>query len=80
MPEEELSKKITEEAEQYIPFDINDLALDYQVLGKVNGNGSNPKNNDPLMKSNIPPWWRLFWLQCKEILLTKEQTFFLEQD
>jgi type IV pilus assembly protein PilM len=40
MPEEELSKKITEEAEQYIPFDINNVVLDYQVLGKVNGNWS----------------------------------------
>jgi type IV pilus assembly protein PilM len=47
MPEEELYKKITEEAEQYIPFDINDVALDYQVLGKVNGNGSQPKEQIP---------------------------------
>jgi type IV pilus assembly protein PilM len=47
MPEEELSKKITEEAEQYIPFDINDVALDYQVLGKVNGNGGQPEEPIP---------------------------------
>jgi type IV pilus assembly protein PilM len=38
MPEDELAEKITEEAEQYIPFDINDVALDYQTLGRVNGN------------------------------------------
>ena len=43
MSEEELSKKITEEAEQYIPFDINDVALDYQILGRVNGNASQPE-------------------------------------
>ena len=40
MTEEALSEKITEEAEQYIPFDINDVALDFQVLGPVNGNAS----------------------------------------
>ena len=38
MSEDELAEKITEEAEQYIPFDINDVALDYQTLGRVNGN------------------------------------------
>ncbi|MEK9630183.1 MAG: pilus assembly protein PilM [Nitrospinota bacterium] len=37
MTEEELSEKITEEAEQYIPFDINDVALDLQILGPANG-------------------------------------------
>jgi type IV pilus assembly protein PilM len=47
LPEEELSKKITEEAEQYIPFDINDVELDYQVLGKVNGNGSQSEEQGP---------------------------------
>jgi type IV pilus assembly protein PilM len=38
MSEDELAEKITEEAEQYIPFDINDVVLDYQTLGRVNGN------------------------------------------
>jgi type IV pilus assembly protein PilM len=47
MLEEELSKKTTEEAEQYIPFDINDVALDCQVLGKVNGNGSQSEVQGP---------------------------------
>lgn len=37
MSEEELSVKITQEAEQYIPFDIDDVALDFQLLGTVNG-------------------------------------------
>jgi type IV pilus assembly protein PilM len=46
MSEEELSKKITEEAEQYIPFDINDVALDYQILDKVNGNANEPEGED----------------------------------
>ena len=36
MSEEELSAKITQEAEQYIPFDIDDVALDFQILGNVN--------------------------------------------
>lgn len=35
MSEEELSAKITQEAEQYIPFDIDDVALDFQILGAV---------------------------------------------
>lgn len=34
MPEEELAESITWEAEQYIPFDINDVRLDYVVLGE----------------------------------------------
>jgi type IV pilus assembly protein PilM len=32
MPEEELAESIQWEAEQYIPFDINDVRLDYVVL------------------------------------------------
>jgi type IV pilus assembly protein PilM len=35
MSEEELSAKITQEAEQYIPFDIDDVALDFQILGAI---------------------------------------------
>jgi len=35
MSEEELSVKITQEAEQYIPFDIDDVALDFQILGTI---------------------------------------------
>jgi type IV pilus assembly protein PilM len=46
MSEEELSEKITEEAEQYIPFDINDVALDYQILGRVNGNASDSEEQE----------------------------------
>jgi type IV pilus assembly protein PilM len=37
MSEDELAEKMTEEAEQYIPFDINDVVLDYQTFGRVNG-------------------------------------------
>jgi type IV pilus assembly protein PilM len=33
MSEEELSESIKFEAEQYIPFDIEDVALDFQILG-----------------------------------------------
>ena len=35
MLEGELSEKITQEVEQYIPFDIDDVALDFQLLGTV---------------------------------------------
>lgn len=35
MSEEELSEKINQEAELYIPFDIEDVALDFQLLGTV---------------------------------------------
>ena len=38
MSEEKLSEKITQEAEQYIPFDIDEVVLDFQILGKINGN------------------------------------------
>jgi type IV pilus assembly protein PilM len=33
MPEEQLHESINFEAEQYIPFDINDVNLDFQILG-----------------------------------------------
>lgn len=32
LPDEELEESITQEAEQYIPFDIDDVRLDYQKL------------------------------------------------
>ena len=35
MSEKELSGKITEEAGQHIPFAINEVALDFQILGPV---------------------------------------------
>jgi len=34
MPEEQLYESINFEAEQYIPFDINDVNLDFQILGE----------------------------------------------
>jgi type IV pilus assembly protein PilM len=36
MSEEKLSDKITQEAEQYIPFDIDEVILDFQILGHIN--------------------------------------------
>jgi type IV pilus assembly protein PilM len=39
MPPEELEDQITWEAEQYIPFDINDVNMDFQILS--------PDNIDP---------------------------------
>lgn len=56
MSEEELSENISQEAEQYVPFDIDDVALDFQVLGKVEGEkqeksesskGSEPEDQSP---------------------------------
>ncbi len=44
MPPEELEDQITWEAEQYIPFDINDVNMDFQILS--------PDNIDP-SKMNV---------------------------
>lgn len=44
MPAEELEEQITWEAEQYIPFDINDVNMDFQILS--------PDNLDP-SKMNV---------------------------
>lgn len=38
MPEEQLYESLNFEAEQYIPFDINDVNLDFQVLGESESN------------------------------------------
>lgn len=40
MSEEELAESIQWEAEQHIPFDINDVNLDYQILNTVNASGT----------------------------------------
>jgi len=37
MPKEELEETIKKEAEQYIPFDIDDVRIDYHPLGKAGG-------------------------------------------
>src|SRR5665647_475126 len=44
MPQEELEDQISWEAEQYIPFDINDVNMDFQILS--------PDNKDP-SKMNV---------------------------
>jgi len=41
MTEEELDESIHWEAEQYIPFDIEDVNIDYQILGPVGEEGAN---------------------------------------
>lgn len=38
MPEEQLYESLNFEAEQYIPFDINDVNLDFQILGEAEQN------------------------------------------
>ena len=38
MPEEQLQETIHFEAEQYIPFDISDVNLDFQILGELENN------------------------------------------
>lgn len=40
MTQEELDESIQWEAEQYIPFDISDVNLDFQILGEVENNPS----------------------------------------
>lgn len=44
--DEQLQETINQEAEQYIPFDINDVNLDFQVLGD---NDSDPNQQDILL-------------------------------
>ena len=46
MPEEQLQETIHFEAEQYIPFDINDVNIDFQILGE---NESNPNQMSVLL-------------------------------
>jgi len=46
MTEEELQDTIQFEAEQYIPFDISDVNLDFQILGE---NENNPNQMDVLL-------------------------------
>ena len=41
--EMELDASIQEEAEQYIPFDINDVNLDYEILSSPRGEGGEKK-------------------------------------
>jgi type IV pilus assembly protein PilM len=41
MSDEELAESIHWEAEQYIPFDIEDVNIDYQVLGETDGDQMN---------------------------------------
>ncbi|MDO9565195.1 MAG: type IV pilus assembly protein PilM [Candidatus Desulfaltia sp.] len=38
MTEDELHKSINSEAEQYVPFDISEVNLDYQILGTAENN------------------------------------------
>jgi type IV pilus assembly protein PilM len=42
MSQAELAESIYWEAEQYIPFDIQDVNLDYQILDKSGDGGSRP--------------------------------------
>ncbi|MFO7929917.1 MAG: type IV pilus biogenesis protein PilM [Thermodesulfobacteriota bacterium] len=46
MPENQLYESLNFEAEQYIPFDINDVNLDFQVLGE---NEQNPNQMNVLL-------------------------------
>ena len=46
MPEDQLQETIHLEAEQYIPFDINDVNLDFQILG---GSELNPNQMSVLL-------------------------------
>jgi type IV pilus assembly protein PilM len=46
MPEEQLQDTISFEAEQYIPFDISDVNLDFQIIGE---NENNPNQMSVLL-------------------------------
>ncbi|MFQ5671850.1 MAG: type IV pilus assembly protein PilM [Nitrospinales bacterium] len=46
MSSEELSEKIREEAEQYIPFNIDDVSMDYQILKTVDQKTARPDDSD----------------------------------
>jgi type IV pilus assembly protein PilM len=46
MTEEQLQESINSEAEQYIPFDISEVNLDYQILGEAE---NNPDQMDVLL-------------------------------
>lgn len=46
VPEEEMADVVSEEAEQYIPFDIDDVQIDYQVLEAP------PKNEDDMFEDD----------------------------
>jgi type IV pilus assembly protein PilM len=43
MAEEELEESIKWEAEQYIPFDINDVNIDFHILGTAEGQDGQPQ-------------------------------------
>ncbi len=45
MSEDELAESIKWEAEQYIPFDINDVNVDFQILGSAPGAEGQPQIN-----------------------------------
>ncbi len=45
MTEEELEESIKWEAEQYIPFDINDVNIDFQILGSSTGSEGQTQMN-----------------------------------
>ena len=49
MPEEELEKQIKFEAEQYIPFDINDVYLDFHILTQEDQRGEGQTEMDVLL-------------------------------
>jgi type IV pilus assembly protein PilM len=51
MSREELSEKIQEEAEEYIPFDIDDVTMDFQILrqpGQISGSMDDPESKDKM--------------------------------
>lgn len=49
MPEEELEKQIKFEAEQYIPFDINDVYLDFHILAQDDQRAEGQSEMDVLL-------------------------------
>jgi len=62
MSEDQLQDAIAYEAEQYIPFDINDVNLDFQILGE---NENNPRLRIALCgyegEHDLPGWDCVAW-------------------
>ncbi len=50
MTEKELEENINQEAEQYIPFDIDDVSLDFQILGQTGLGNLGEEEDEPKME------------------------------
>ena len=54
MTREELEDQIQWEAEQYIPFDVNEVNLDFQILDTSEGEGQITRSGTQIQHRHIP--------------------------